>query len=144
MERVGPLVRVGRGLRKRCARCGAQGIFAGYFKLQPRCPTCGFQFSREEGFVTGVFLVNFSVTLAVLWLAVMAWVLWRSITDASGAIWPILVACVGIALVVPVLFYPRAAATWAALDLAMRPLEPDEEATAATWMAAEHRRREGG
>ncbi len=144
MERVGPLVMVGRGLRKRCARCGARGMFASHFKLHERCPTCGYRFSREEGFVTGVFLVNFGVTLAVLWVVVMGWVLWRSITDSTAAIWPVLAGCIAVAIVVPVVFYPRAAATWAALDLAMRPLEPEEEATAATWLAAEDRRRSEG
>jgi hypothetical protein len=48
-----------------------------------------------------------------------------------------LTACLALAVVVPVVAYPFAASTWAALDLVMRPLEPDEEADAATWSAAE-------
>jgi hypothetical protein len=94
------------------------------------------RFQREEGFLTGVFLVNFGVTLAVMWLVLMVWIIWRASSDSTSAIWPVLAGAVGIALLVPVVLYPRAASTWAALDLAMRPLDPDEEADAATWVAA--------
>ena len=86
---------------------------------------------REEGFFTGVILVNFSVTLIVLWVVIMAYVLWRAATDSSSALAPMLVGCVAIGVVLPIAFYARAAATWAALDLVMRPLEPEEEAEAA-------------
>lgn len=133
VERVGPLATVWRGLRRRCGRCGERGILDGWFRLKDRCPRCGYQFKREEGFFAGVFLLNFSITLAVLWLVLMGYVLWRAGTDADSGLTVILVACVAIGVVVPIVFYPVAATTWAALDLVMRPLEPDEEAEAALW-----------
>jgi len=106
------------------------------FRLKERCPTCGYRFKREEGFFTGVFLVNFGVTLAVLWLVIMGYVLWRATSDAGGGLGPMLVACATIAVVGPIAFYPFATTTWAAMDLAMRPLEPEEEAEAITWVEA--------
>ena len=34
------------GLRRRCPRCRRPGIFAGYLKLRPACPSCGADLSR--------------------------------------------------------------------------------------------------
>jgi hypothetical protein len=65
----------------------------------------------------------------------MGYVVWRAGTDADTGLLPILVACVAIGVVVPIAFYPMAATTWAALDLVMRPLEPEEEAEAALYAA---------
>lgn len=134
-ERVGPLATVWRGARRRCGRCGGRRLLDGWFRLKERCPTCGYRFKREEGFFTGVFLVNFGVTIALMWVVIMGYVLWRAGTDADSGLTPILVVAVGIAVGVPAVFYPFAATTWAALDLVLRPLEPDEEAEAATHAA---------
>jgi hypothetical protein len=109
------------------------------FRLHERCPSCGYQFQREEGFFAGVFLVNFSVTLAVLWVVVMGYTLWRAATDAGSGLAAILLVCVAIAVVLPVVLYPVALTTWAALDLVLRPLEPEEEAEAALWAADDQR-----
>ncbi len=133
VRRVGGGATVWRGLRLRCGRCGGRGVLDGWFTLRERCPTCGYRFKREEGFFTGVILINFSVTIAVLWLVIMGYVLWLAAMDGDGALIAMLVVCAAIAIGIPVLFYPAAATTWAALDLAMRPLEPEEEAEAATW-----------
>lgn len=108
-------------------------MFRGYFRLKERCPTCGYQFRREEGFLLGVYLVNFALTLFLVWLVIMGWVIWRAGAGSDGTVWPTLLLCLALAVVVPVVAYPFAATTWAALDLVMRPLEPDEEADAATW-----------
>jgi uncharacterized protein (DUF983 family) len=135
--RVGPLATVWRGARGRCGRCGCKGILRGYFRLRERCPCCGYRFRREEGFLAGVYLVNFTVTIFLMWVVLMTYIIWRAGTGSDDALWPIMVICVAIGLFVPIVAYPFAAATWAALDLVMRPLEPDEEADAATWVAAE-------
>jgi hypothetical protein len=84
-----------------------------------------------------VYLVNFTVTLFLIWLALMVYVIGRAGTGSDDQLWPMLSACLALAIVVPVVAYPFAATTWAALDLVMRPLEPDEEADAATWAAVE-------
>ena len=135
MTRVGPVRTVGRGLRRRCGRCGARGLFDGWFRLKDRCPTCGYAFRREEGFSTGVFLVNFAVTEGLMFLVLMAYILLRAASDTGGPLWPVLAGCLGFAVLGPIIYYPYASTTWAAIDLVLRPLEPEEEADAATWEA---------
>jgi uncharacterized protein (DUF983 family) len=130
-----PSLAVWRGLRRRCGRCGEQRVFRDWFHLTERCPRCGYRFVREEGSFTGVYLVNFAVTEAVMFVVLIAYVFWRGISGAAAPLWPFLAACVGVAVIVPVVFYPFAATTWAALDLVMRPLDPVEEAEAAIYAA---------
>lgn len=141
IRRVGPLRTVARGLLRRCGRCGGGRLFDGWFRLKQRCPTCGYAFRRETGFLTGVFLVNFAVTEGLMFVALMAFILARAGAQSDGPLWPILAACVGFAVVAPVVFYPFATTTWAALDLVLRPLEPQEEADAIVWSETERRSR---
>lgn len=138
-DRVGSIRTVLRGLFRRCGRCGGGRLFDGWFRLKERCPTCGYRFSREVGFYTGVFLVNFAVTEGLMFVSLMAYIFWRATSDSGGALWPVMTACVGFAVIAPVVFYPFAASTWAAIDLVLRPLEPEEEADAATWVASRER-----
>jgi uncharacterized protein (DUF983 family) len=126
-----------RGLLRRCPRCGGGRVVRRWFRLEERCPTCGYRFKREEGFFTGVMLVNFGTTLVLMWVVIVAWLIWHEATGSDAGLAPVLLASVAIALVLPVAFYPFATTTWAALDLAMRPLEPVEVAEAETWL---HRR----
>jgi uncharacterized protein (DUF983 family) len=119
-----------RGLRRRCGRCGARGIFRGYFRLREHCPRCGYRFAREEGFFTGVYLVNFAVTEGLLFVALMAFVVVRGVAGINVPLLPLIGVGVAAAVLAPILFYPFAASTWAAIDLALRPLEPVEEADA--------------
>ena len=135
--RVGATRTLLRGAARRCGRCGGGRLFDGWFTLKERCPRCGYRFKREEGFWTGVLLVNFGVTEGLMFLALMAYVFLRSASETGGPLWPVLTTCVGFAVVAPVAYYPFATTTWAALDLVLRPLEPAEEAEAAAWAAAE-------
>ena len=137
-----PTVMLSRGTRKRCARCGTKVRFRRYFKLPERCQGCGYVFDREEGFFTGVYLVNYGVTAVVLVAAIFGFILYTVATDGGGSTLLFLGIGFVIAIGLPIWLYPRAATIWAALNLLMHPLEPDEEADAATWMAAEERLRD--
>jgi hypothetical protein len=95
--------------------------------MKARCPRCGYRFAREEGSFTGVYLVNFGVTEAFMFVVLMGYVLWRGVTGTHASIWPFFIGCTTFALLAPIVFYPVAASTWAAIDLLMRPLDPDEE-----------------
>jgi len=119
-----------RGMRRRCGRCGAGGIFQSWFRLRSRCPRCGYRFEREEGFATGVWLLNFSVTEGFMLVGLIGFIVVRGVAHMSVPLWPVLLVTVAAAVIAPVLCYPFATSTWAALDLAMRPLEPVEEAEA--------------
>jgi uncharacterized protein (DUF983 family) len=117
---------VWRGIRRRCGRCGAKGIFASYFTLKERCPVCGYRFVREAGAFTGVMLMNVTATFVLMFLSLISYVFWRGVTGEDVALWPFAVACLAFAAVVPIVFYPFAASLWASMDLAMRPLDPAE------------------
>ena len=127
---------VWRGVRRRCGRCAARGLFEGWFRLKERCPGCGYRFAREEGFFTGAYLINFAVTEGLMFVALMAFVVARGAAGIGIPLLPVIVATVAAAVIAPVIGYPFAVSTWAAIDLAMRPLEPVEEAEALAASAA--------
>lgn len=116
---------------RRCGRCGAGQVFESWFHLRERCPRCGYRFTREAGAFTGVYLVNFAVTEALMFAVLMVYVLWRGVSGSDAPLWPFLTGCMIFAVGAPIVFYPFAVTTWAALDLVMRPLDPVEEAEAA-------------
>jgi len=131
MERTPVRGVVWRGLRRRCGRCGAKRIFSSYFQLHERCPRCGYKFEREEGFFTGVYLVNYAVTALLLVIEIFAFLLVAVASDGDVSLVPWLVGGAAIAIFCPLIVYPYAKSTWAAIDLAARPLDPVEEAEAA-------------
>jgi uncharacterized protein (DUF983 family) len=134
--RVGTGTIVWRGVRLRCGRCGAKGIFRSYFELRARCPRCGYRLERDEAAFTGVWLLNYTFTILPLLvlLGYMVYVLAQGRPVSVG--WFVLVAAV-IVTVLPIVLYPVAKSLWASIDLAMRPLEPVEEAEAAVHEAHE-------
>jgi uncharacterized protein (DUF983 family) len=117
-------------LRRRCGRCGAKAAFRGHFRLAERCTTCGYRFAREEGFFTGVYIINYAATSILIVGLAFAYIAVSVVGDSSAPLGPWLAGAIAIAVIVPIITYPRAATTWAALDLAMRPLDPVEEAEA--------------
>jgi uncharacterized protein (DUF983 family) len=121
---------VWRGLRRRCARCGAKGIFRSYFELRERCPRCGYRFERDEASFTGVWLLNYSFTILPL-LALLAYMVYELSEGEGINVWAYAGAAAVIVVVLPIVCYPLAKSLWASIDLAMRPLEPVEEAEAA-------------
>ena len=120
-----------RGLLRRCGRCGGRRIFASYFRMKERCPTCGYRFVREPGAFTGAMLMNITATFVLMFVTLVAPVLWRGISGRDDIPWwPFVLGALGWAVLVPIVFYPIACSWWAAIDLAMRPLDPAEEADA--------------
>ena len=125
-----------RGLARRCPRCGAGRLFTSWLRLRERCPRCAYRFEREEGFFLGAYVVNYAVVQALLLVLLFSYVAARS-AGAEVPLAPFVAGGVAIAVVVPVVFYPFSRTLWAAIDLATRPLQPSEEADAATARAAE-------
>lgn len=118
-------VLVRRGLRRRCPRCGAGGVFASRFRLKERCGHCGYRFRREPGFFLGAWFLNFMLIELFHWVGAMGYIVWRS-NHPTATLWPPVLVAVAIAVVIPVLTYPHSQTVWAAIDLAMTPLELDE------------------
>lgn len=114
-----------RGATRRCPRCGAGHLFATYWSIRERCWRCGLLFAREPGYVTGVYWLNLSAALALLFVEVMAYTLARA-NGAEPPVAPFLAGGVLLGVVAPIALYPVARTLWSAIDLAMIPLELDE------------------
>ena len=54
-----------RGAMKRCPACGAGRLFSGWFRMADRCPGCGYQFAREEGFFLGAYVMTLAIELTL-------------------------------------------------------------------------------
>jgi len=116
-----------RGLLRRCARCGERDVFDSWFRMKERCPNCGYRFAREEGHFTGTYLLNFAVTESLMFVVLLGYALWRGMSHSHAPLWPFVLGCGFFAVVAPIVFYPIATSTWAAVDLLMRPLDEEEE-----------------
>ena len=90
-----------------------------------RCPKCALLLEREPGFFLGAYFLNFCVTEALLglWMVVSF-----SLTLPDPPMPLILGVGAAICILWPLVGYPFSKTTWAALHLAMQPLDPDEEA----------------
>jgi len=87
--------------------------------MVPRCPRCGYEFAREEGFFLGAFVINFGVTIAGLALIMGALITVLATGGSAGAIRTTALAAALEAFVVPIAFYPFSKTLWTAVDLAM-------------------------
>ena len=113
-----------RGLARRCPLCGGGGLFRRWFTVVDRCPRCGFRLERIEGHWIGALGMNTIVTLVAVLVAVVVGFL---LTYPDGSIAVALAVIVGTAILVPLAFFPVSKTLWSAIDLAMRPLEPDDD-----------------
>lgn len=113
-----------RGLLRRCPLCGAGGQFRTFFDKRDRCPRCHFPLRREEGHWIGALGMNTVVTFGLLALTLFVSIalMWE---DRRGL--PVAVACFTVAAVTPVAFFGSSQTLWSAIDLAMRPVEPDDD-----------------
>lgn len=107
-----------RGLTRRCGRCGGDGLFTGWFNVQPACPTCGLVFEREEGAFLGSFVVNFAATEIVLGITMIVMV-----AATMPNIPPLKLSLIAVPIVVvfPIAFYPLSKTLWIAIDLLLHP-----------------------
>jgi uncharacterized protein (DUF983 family) len=122
-----------RGMRQRCPRCGATGLFRSFFGLRESCPGCGFGFVREEGYWLGAMIVVMALTEALfaLWLVGGLLLTWPDVP------WTLLlVGGIVLNVVVPIVAYPWSKTTWLGLHLAFVPLDAAEEAAAITARSA--------
>ena len=99
------------------------------------CPGCGYRFQREEGFQLGGYLINFGVTEGLVCLVVGGYIV-AAAANPDVAIWPVVVGGFLAAIVTPLVFFPFSRTIWAAIDLAMTPLDVIEQAEAETAAAA--------
>lgn len=113
-----------RGLFRRCPLCGSGRLFRWWLVMKDDCPRCDLHFERIEGHWIGALGMNTVVSFGAVLLGIVA-VFTLTYADESAA--PGVAAVVAIAVIVPLAFYPVSKTLWCAIDLAMRPLEPDDE-----------------
>ena len=114
-----------RGLTRRCPLCGSSGVFESWFTIRDRCPRCAFPLEqRIEGHWLGALGMNTIVSFGALALTMAIGLIATYPDIATG---PVVALSVTVAIVVPLFFYPFSKTLWSAVDLAMRPLEPDDD-----------------
>jgi uncharacterized protein (DUF983 family) len=127
-----------RAVALRCPVCGGGGLFRRWFLMAEHCPTCGFRFHRVEGHWIGSLGMNTIVSFGALLLTV---VIGFAVTMPDPPLVTLVVLSMGVAAVTPVVFFPLSRTLWSAIDLLMRPLEPDDEVDARWWPAPKPRPR---
>ena len=113
-----------RGITKRCPVCGEYRLFRRWFTIVEHCPRCGFRLERVEGQWLGALGINTTVSFGVVLLSVIAAFV---ITYNHASVGIAVGVVVAVAVAVPLLFFPVSKTLWCAIDLAMRPLEPDDD-----------------
>jgi len=58
-------------LRLRCAECGEGRLFSGPFRMNERCPVCGFKFERGPGYFTGAMYFSYAIGIPIIALGTL-------------------------------------------------------------------------
>lgn len=113
-----------RGLRRRCPLCGSGDMFRTFFLVKERCPRCNFPIHREEGHWIGAIGMNTVVSFGALLVTLLV-VFILTWDDRSGV--AVFVPGFAVAAIVPLVFFGPSQTLWSAIDLWMRPLEPEDD-----------------
>ena len=118
---VGSWRTLGRGLAKRCPRCGVHGVFSAWFTLRAACPRCDLRFEKEEGGYLGAMVLNFIVAVA-LWIVLL--VVWLIFTVPDVPVVSLTLASCVVLIVMPLVFYPNSKGVWAAVEFLVLKTDP--------------------
>ena len=115
-----------RGAARRCAVCGQGRLFTGWFRMAGRCPRCGYQFEREEGFFLGAYVMNLVIAQGlVMLLAVVPTIVLLNANPDAGLGGVVVGGLIG-AVLAPLFFYPFSKTLWVAVELTLRPVDEVE------------------
>jgi uncharacterized protein (DUF983 family) len=111
-----------RAARLRCPRCGRTPLYGGWFRMREQCAACGYRYEREQGYFIGAIYVNYAVTVVITIGAVLGldWSVGLTLTQQ-------LVIGVGLALLVPLVFFRYARSLWLGLDFLITSAEQRAE-----------------
>ena len=112
-----------RGALRRGPLCGSGHLFRHWLVMVEDCPRCDLHFERIEGHWIGAIAMNTVLALLVL-LGVIVGGFAASYPDSPPA--ALMIVSVAVAALMPLFFHPFSRTLWTALDLAMRPVAPDE------------------
>jgi uncharacterized protein (DUF983 family) len=114
----------GRAARLRCPNCGGASLFTSWFRMHPRCPSCGLPTERgEEGYQVGSYMFNIiaaELIFAAIFLAIVV------ATWPEPPWLPLQVGGVTLMIVAPFAFFPFSKTLFLAFDLLFRPATPEE------------------
>lgn len=113
-----------RGFVRRCPMCGHRGIFASWFQLRDRCPTCNYPTTRVDDQWIGALGINTIVSFTSLVVVIGVGF---AVTYPDPPVALLMIVTVAVAIVLPIAFYPISKSLWSGIDLAMRPPEPDDD-----------------
>lgn len=113
-----------RGLLRRCPLCGSGEIFTSWYHQRERCPRCNYPTTRVDDQWIGSLGMNTIVSFGLL-LATIA--IGFTVTYPDPPVGVLLVLAVSVAALVPVVFFPISKSLWSAIDMAMRPPEPNDD-----------------
>jgi uncharacterized protein (DUF983 family) len=113
------LVSMRRALTRHCPYCGSPGIYDSYFALRERCPRCGVQFEREEGYFLGAYALNL-VVAEFLGLGLAIVLIFGTDLRNLQLVWQEVIA-VALAIAFPVALFPFSRTVWIAMDLVFHP-----------------------
>jgi uncharacterized protein (DUF983 family) len=72
-DRVPLFTAVGRGLRRRCPRCGVGSLFNGFFREAQKCPHCGLVYDWYSGEVLGFLYFSAAGITGLFVIAMLLW-----------------------------------------------------------------------
>ncbi len=91
--------------------------------MKSSCERCGLVFERIEGHFIGAVGMNTIMSLGMLLVTLVVSLL---VTFPDIPVGRLVAINVAVAVVAPILFYPLSRMLWTGIDIAMRPLQPDE------------------
>jgi uncharacterized protein (DUF983 family) len=100
-----------RSGRLRCPSCGQAKLFRGWFRMRPRCDTCGLPFDREPGFYLGSIYINYGLT-GLLITALYFSLYFSEVVSPTAALWIGMPFC----FLFPLWFFRYARSLWLGLD----------------------------
>jgi uncharacterized protein (DUF983 family) len=115
---------IGRALRLRCPRCGADRMFRGVFAMNERCRNCNLKYERAPGYFLGSSYVNYGLTAIALLILYI--ILHYKLGFRNNQLAPVLA---GFCVVVPLFLFRYARALWLAMDCRWDPalMSTDED-----------------
>jgi uncharacterized protein (DUF983 family) len=145
---TGPGQILKRGFLRRCPVCGQGHLFRHWVRMVPRCPRCAYRFHRAPGQWLGSWFLNVCLAqmVAVLFLIIAVIAAWPDPLDPLVVAGGVLATAGWV-----VFFFPFSRTIWCAIDLAMKPLEFEDDVAPGFELEdeiqaylAERRRRQAG
>lgn len=102
---------LGRAIRLKCPRCGTGRLFAGFVRMNDRCPDCNFKFERAPGYFLGSTYINYAFTAFVL---TIGYVYLRFGLKIERDI--LMGPLIGFCILFPLLFFRFARSLWLNID----------------------------